>query len=406
MPVESVEALRRALEESAADRLLGTFESSWVDFKGQPYPLDTNRGAAELCKDVAALANAAGGCIVVGIATEKPDDSATERACELRPVPITMANRDQHRDLIVAGLCPVPDALEVVAFTVTAERVLLLVSVPRQNEETKPYLVRYLVDFDDKRIRGFGWPVRVDDAVVWQPCEQFQTRLSLGALIQAALAERSARPARPPVDDERHLRLIEALDDSGPSLVLRMIPNERVDLTPAMFGAHAIAAEVRNRRPLRQRGFHLIPHDTTDVRGLNGIEWGSRWRTAIDMDGVVMMASRVNDMALGWNMARHGPAHINPFTLTEITNDFYRLFYEIVLPRSGLTIGCWSAELIALEMRVMNAQLAAGWSRFPDDRLETATSDSYRRSLTPSGNADSDTYTTMVLFYALFGLGP
>lgn len=169
MTVSSAEELRVILEGAAYDRMIGTSESSWIDFKGKPYLLNTDRGTWELCKDVAAFANAGGGCIVVGVATEKPDTSSAERAAELRPVPAEMVDRERYRDVISAGVYPVPQGLDVDTFVATNGGRFLVIWIPAQSDATRPFLVRYLVDLADRRLLGFGWPIRVSDAVTWQP---------------------------------------------------------------------------------------------------------------------------------------------------------------------------------------------------------------------------------------------
>jgi hypothetical protein len=408
MSVSSVDELRVALDEAAFERILGTSESAWIDFKGQPYPLNTDRGTWELCKDIAAFANAGGGCILIGFATERPDASVAERAAELRPVPVAMANRDRYRDVIAAGVFPVPGGLDVCAYPAADGACYLAIWVRAQNDETRPFLVRYMVDAADRRVHGFGWPVRVADAVTWQACEQFQSRLSLGGLLRTAMEQVRVRPLDPipAADPNRHVRLLEALDDQGPPLIMQLVPQRTIDLTPVMFGDTGIAAAVRRRRVLRPRGFHLLPANSVDVRGPNGVEWGSWRRVAIDTDGVMMAAARVNDHALAWTMGeRRRPTLINSIALVELVNDFFRLFNDVVVPASGCTHDCWSGSLLALEMQRGRAQLMPGWSRYPDDE-ETATSDDYRRTFALTGNADRDTYNALVLLYALFRLGP
>ncbi len=58
------------LEKLAAkqfDALIGVSEAAWLDAKESPYILDTLKQKLELAKDVSALANSAGGVIVLGL---------------------------------------------------------------------------------------------------------------------------------------------------------------------------------------------------------------------------------------------------------------------------------------------------------------------------------------------------
>jgi hypothetical protein len=61
------------------------FESDWLEAKPAPYRLDKEAEAFELAKDVAALANAAGGIIVIGARTKnRPAGDEIRRINECR----------------------------------------------------------------------------------------------------------------------------------------------------------------------------------------------------------------------------------------------------------------------------------------------------------------------------------
>lgn len=406
MAVASIDDLRTALADAAYDRVLGTPESGWIDFKGQAYALGTERGNWELCKDVAAFANARGGCILLGVAAERADPSSPERASELRPMPATVTNRERYRDLITVGVYPVPEGIELCTYPDSRGGCYLAVWIPAQSERARPFLVRYTVDENNRRLSSFGWPVRVDDAIVWQSCEQFQALLNLSGLLQAAATPKPQPVRIDPSSLNRHLRLLEATDDEGPSLALYLMPREPMDLTRSMYGDSSIAAAVRRRQPLRARGFNVTPHSSVDVRGPHGVEWGSRWRTAVDFDGVMMMTARVNDHSLAWNMARRNrPNLIMGIALTESVNDFFRAFYEAVVPLSERTYGCWSGHLVATDMQCNQVELMSGWSDLDPHERRLACSDDYRRSFDLTGSPDRDTFEALARFYPLFGLG-
>jgi predicted HTH transcriptional regulator len=80
MSIEARSDLFQALARGDADRILGTAESSWLDFKQQPYILMQPDQPLELAKDVSALANSGGGVLVIGIATERRESTAEDVA--------------------------------------------------------------------------------------------------------------------------------------------------------------------------------------------------------------------------------------------------------------------------------------------------------------------------------------
>jgi len=62
----------------------------------EPYKLDEARWAGELAKDVAALANAEGGLIAVGLQTRR--DNGNDVIDVVKPVPATLVSADRYRN--------------------------------------------------------------------------------------------------------------------------------------------------------------------------------------------------------------------------------------------------------------------------------------------------------------------
>src|ERR1035438_2713174 len=87
MAVTSQTELGEALATYDFDRIIGTPESNWIDFKGEPYESHppasgklSDYGRSELCKDVAAFANSGGGCILIGFRTTRAPTQGIETA--------------------------------------------------------------------------------------------------------------------------------------------------------------------------------------------------------------------------------------------------------------------------------------------------------------------------------------
>src|SRR5438552_2652396 len=99
MAVSTRVELMEALVAHQFDRLVGTVESDWVDFKEQPYDLSTPAGKWELAKDVAAFANQQGGCIVLGVRTEKSDQERRDVATAIHEIPKGLIDRSRYRDV-------------------------------------------------------------------------------------------------------------------------------------------------------------------------------------------------------------------------------------------------------------------------------------------------------------------
>ncbi len=130
MTVNSQVELAEAVRAGEAHRLRGTAESSWVDFKQQPYRLSDASPRAELAKDVAALANAQGGCVVIAVQTEQRGNQ--EVAVRERPLPAALAAVKRHRDVVHQAVFPAVRGLHIDWYPIIgdAERGLLLIEVP------------------------------------------------------------------------------------------------------------------------------------------------------------------------------------------------------------------------------------------------------------------------------------
>lgn len=66
-----LEKVTEILEAGAFDSLIGLAETHDLEFKGEPYLLDTDFQKRELVKDVTGFANASGGILILGIRHDK-----------------------------------------------------------------------------------------------------------------------------------------------------------------------------------------------------------------------------------------------------------------------------------------------------------------------------------------------
>lgn len=156
--------MRWLRQARAADR--GPRECAWLDAKGQPYQLDQPKSAAELAKDVAALANTSGGVIVIGLRTRR--EGSSEVIDEVHPVPDKLIDRDRHRKLVRERVFPFVRDFSTWWLPVGDERGLLVIDVPAQASKDKPFIgsgsdgTQAAVD-----VSSVAVPLRDDDGTHW-----------------------------------------------------------------------------------------------------------------------------------------------------------------------------------------------------------------------------------------------
>jgi hypothetical protein len=130
----------QVLRANHPDALLGQPESVYLDVKQSHYDLTTAHGEIELTQDVARFANGEhGGLVVIGMRGKKVPGG--EVISKLVPVPVSGRDVRRYRLVIERRLFPLVDGLEVFAVDAPGGGNLLVVHIPPQAEELKPFLV-------------------------------------------------------------------------------------------------------------------------------------------------------------------------------------------------------------------------------------------------------------------------
>jgi hypothetical protein len=134
------EAVVNVIEAGYPSGLIGAKEGEWLEAKSQPWDLDTDFGEIELAQDVARLANATGGVIVVGATTRKVDGEETvTQVGGIRP---DLFSSHRAKMTIDARVYPPVDGLTVRRVAIkNSSHAIGYVRVPAQDSAVQPFLV-------------------------------------------------------------------------------------------------------------------------------------------------------------------------------------------------------------------------------------------------------------------------
>src|SRR5829696_2798723 len=123
-----------------ANVLIGQPEGHWLDVKRHHYDMNTRAGKIKLAESVSRFCNAEGGGLVVfGMASKKiPGGDEIRRLC---PMPRDKAILGRYQRALEEHLFPPPDNLSIEVIEMPADEMLILIDVPPQPEELKPFLV-------------------------------------------------------------------------------------------------------------------------------------------------------------------------------------------------------------------------------------------------------------------------
>ncbi|MGW0920717.1 AlbA family DNA-binding domain-containing protein [Streptomyces sp. NPDC002755] len=185
-------------------------ESADLDYKGEQYGKGTD-GAGELAKDVAALANANGGTLILGLR----EDRATSIPQQANPQPLTDRLRKNYRETLVLRLDP-PVECDIHFVPedpgASVPRGLVVISVPPSARV--PHAVVGTTDLRDGTLR---FPYRNDNHTA---------HMNLAQVKQAIAAARALASGRHDVLNAAHKAVAtDGRNVPGPRMVLSVVPD-------------------------------------------------------------------------------------------------------------------------------------------------------------------------------------
>ncbi|MCJ0699858.1 ATP-binding protein [Frigoribacterium faeni] len=170
-----------------ADLLIGLRESSWLDMKIQEYAPNDTLGPFKMAVEVSAFCNAEdGGIIVIGGATDGGANTnggeiitAVDGLHQVRKTP--RAYLASLRELIF----PPPVRLRIEVVELPTGKPLLLVDIPTQPDDQKPFLVRRAVGLRDDKMdsRGFTIAQRLGEDTVYVDAASLHAQIAAGRLL-------------------------------------------------------------------------------------------------------------------------------------------------------------------------------------------------------------------------------
>jgi schlafen family protein len=179
------------LADGDFDRFVGVAEGLEVDFKGEPYRLGEEVEKFELAKDVSALANAAGGVIVVGVQTETDDESFLDVAHHLRLVRAGAVNPVQYTSIAAERVYPTMRGVDVRFCPSAADDAqgLVAIDVPPQQESDRYFLIQRPIRSESAKTWLVGLAIRSIGRVETHRIGEIHTLINRGLGVGRQLAD-------------------------------------------------------------------------------------------------------------------------------------------------------------------------------------------------------------------------
>jgi hypothetical protein len=186
------EKLEKIIASSNFEQLIGEIENDWLECKGQPYQIETEKDKRELAKDITSLANIQGGYILIGVKTERSTTHSVDEIKELKPLKQELINSTQYHDIIKHWTYPEIENIDIRWFQDKSnkEKGYWVINVPQQKESLKPFLITKTLE-DNKFIETiFGYSERKRETSPSFSAVDLQRALRLGFNYENKMEER------------------------------------------------------------------------------------------------------------------------------------------------------------------------------------------------------------------------
>jgi hypothetical protein len=408
--VTSIVELFELLAEGNVEGIVGSKESQWLEFKSEPYYLDTRRGVADLAADVAAFANANLGAILLGVREEAMEGTRDTVAVQVRGVAVGLV--DDARILAVVRQHVYPLVrIEFRRSLVDHQRELVVVIVHPVGEHERPCVVdRVAVDDRDRRAHAFGWPVRHGADTHWETPSRVQQLIAVGlrppvvgdSLIQVGLDTA-----------DEHLAILDRLEgwEDWPRIIVQAIPRRPGRRIADFFGM--FAERVRAWRGVRRgEGFDLML-DNVDLErvGSNLVSSNDRRFVAISRSGLLTAAANGTPDMLGWAMNERTPwdqlraVVASPYPTVEFPSEAVHFTAEVL----GQEVDAqqWTYRVIGQRLlRPTPLALQYRPGMLGSSHRATATTDAFAEEVANTDDVWRDAFEVVSeIFGAGFGLG-
>jgi hypothetical protein len=420
MALSSAGEVIAALEAGQDESVLGTFETSELDFKGAPYRLAEEREQWELAKDVAALANVGHGALVIGVQTTKDPSRDEDVASKVAPFDPVLLDLKRCRDLVQRDVYPRVEGLEFLTIDRLDNKVLVVIQIAEQDPDRGPFLLRRVVARDGERaLHAFALPVRVGGHTAYEEVGLVHRDIADGRRARKVGPHVRESPSSPPEPSSGVVKdQVEAAErlmgwSELPVYWLAASPPITDGRIENFYGDDGVFGAIRNPKQLRGNvGFGLTYGFNVDVREDEILSVDSDRRVLkVERSGFALAGAAGTPEFLAWAQDNVSPPRstlgLNPIVLVEYTLEFCLFVHRELVPLLGP--GTWRLAAAERGFKERGRPLALSpghWGNqiFPPTgqpaRVDT------NSHVVDCMDPQADAFKLLVGVYEVFGLGP
>lgn len=320
--------------ERHPERLMGIPEDQTIEFKAEPWDLDSNTGKFEAVKDIVAMANGGGGLVVLGVRTEEDPRHQADTSAELAPFTPHAQFGQRLHDIIRSWTYPPLSGLELTLYPAASDRACLIsVRIPNSPNLT---LVKK-GGVAGSETAGILVPERLGGVVGWRSLAEVHALIHGGLRFDDLLAQ-----IVPFVTQERDDAVDEqwrvATTTDAESVVIQLVPPVNTDLAN-LHDKEGIRGSLAEHVGLREAGFNFNWVNRVDVRtGPSGgliAEHPNGERLWVGRRGQLAVRLPIPGDGLAWALKTEAP-HINEIAVFEKLLETTLLFANVIWERVPL----------------------------------------------------------------------
>jgi hypothetical protein len=310
--------------------LLGVFESRELEFKKTAYRLDENKGKTEFAKDIAGMANAGGGVIILGIETERDATVGRDKSIRIRRLAPGSCDISQMEEVARTWIYPPYRGLEIHEWPGADDQ--LLVSVHVAGFPDLGGLALVLGPGTPSDRRTVGVPLRSESRVDFHSAPEIYEWIRRGRL-QAALGTAPEVSAEPKRDADVQMKRVReefvVAAASGAAVFWLQAWPDRPTRLERIFDRDGVKGMFLDPPPHRAAGFNFWEIQP-DVDAAGGIRVSSGENVALWITPSSVATLVVGQEYLTWamdqyNTEKKGPL-INPTAVSEFVYEFVRMY--------------------------------------------------------------------------------
>jgi len=352
----SLDEVREILDSGNFDGLIGVVEDEKIECKAELYQLKENHQKQELAKDVAGLANAGGGVILIGARTKRDPEHFGDEIKEIRSFEQNLINTSQYQDILRMWIYPSLQQVEVLWFpsSSNSKKGIAAIFIPKQASSRRPFLLTRFIDDAGKRVEVvFGYVERKQANVIPTSIQEIHTLMRdgqryddlnqqftsleemLGQLQQEMRAGKEKRADSDAIQLMKH-RMESAREKAGlqdcPVFTLAAAPVDAIEIQEIFEGNSDTVRLIDKPPELRWAGFDLDTGAASEIVRGQLRRAGNRGKIIeVWRDGTIIFVVDGGDDHLSWGKRTKagGPLYINPLVLIESTYLFAELSKRI-----------------------------------------------------------------------------